>query len=155
MENISVAVYHIFRIQNLKILKIKRMSFSRYRTILTLSTFYLIFIFDIWYDTNLDIFILSEGCAAKCFFLIFLCFLQTFFKRKHNDDIVSTRHCKIRPVLSTHSLINISNQSIIFGGAASLHIGLPVRLPACPPVPVSFWRGFVDNTNIYHCWGVS
>ena len=43
-----------------------------------------------------------------------------------------------------------------FGGAASLHIGLPVRLPvcpsaclpACPPVPVSFWRGFVDNTNV-------
>ena len=30
-----------------------------------------------------------------------------------------------------------------------------VCLPACPPVPVSFWRGFIDNANIYHCWGVS
>ena len=21
-------------------------------------------------------------------------------------------------------------------------------------ISVSFWRGFVNNTNIYHCWGV-
>ena len=43
---------------------------------------------------------------------------------------------------------------------------LPTHRFACPParlfqlaarlsVPVSFWRGFVANTNIYHCWGVS
>ena len=24
----------------------------------------------------------------------------------------------------------------------------PVRPPACLPVPVSFWRGFVDKTNV-------
>ena len=45
--------------------------------------------------------------------------------------------------------------STVFGGAASQHIDLPVCLSACPSVPVSFWRGFVDNTYIYHCWGVS
>ena len=42
--------------------------------------------------------------------------------------------------------------SKFFGGAAFLHVGLPVCLPVCPSaclsVPVSFWRGFVDNTNI-------
>ena len=49
---------------------------------------------------------------------------------------------------------------MIVGGAATLHIGLPaclsvclsVRLsaclPVCPSVPVSFWRGFVDNTYV-------
>ena len=26
-------------------------------------------------------------------------------------------------------------------------------LPVCLSVPVSFWRGFSDKTNIYHCWG--
>ena len=31
----------------------------------------------------------------------------------------------------------------------------PVHPPSCLPVrSVSFFRGFSDNTNIYHCWGV-
>ena len=46
---------------------------------------------------------------------------------------------KIRKMLT----VNIPHIPV-FGGAASKHIGLPV----CPSVPVSFWRGFVDNTNV-------
>ena len=46
----------------------------------------------------------------------------------------------------------------ILGGAASQYTGLPTRqsvcLPACLSVPVSFWRSFVDYTNVYHCLGV-
>ena len=53
--------------------------------------------------------------------------------------------------ISEHPLFKFFSQSV--------NLTRYVVQCACPsvclPVPVSFWRGFVANTNIYHCWGVS
>ena len=42
-----------------------------------------------------------------------------------------------------------------YGKIFSQSVSQPNSICDCRSVPVSFWRGFVDKTNILHCWGVS
>ena len=80
-----------------------------------------------------------------CISLFLLCFL---FK------LVITLLFFITSNLIFHNKKSAHREIDFLEAHASQHLGLSVCLSACLSVPVSFWRGFVDNTNIYHCWGV-
>ena len=64
----------------------------------------------------------------------------------------SAKGGQLKTYRTTFQNVLEAEKLVLFGGAASKHVGLPVCPPVCLPahlsVPVSFWTGFVDNTNI-------
>ena len=61
--------------------------------------------------------------------------------RKHM--IILREPVRMQPLL-TNQRDQFFSQSV----SLTQYVVLSVSLPVCLPVPVSFWRGFVDNTNV-------